>query len=461
MITRSAIRNGWRASLRATTSSFQPPTLTRAIRTPRHDEGGLDVQFVPLKSQPQKEDIHANFESDDWREKEFLNSGVSHSWIPSEIDGDADIPNYDRYLMSSDKTLTDFKLYEPEDPSHLTDRQRWMMEALKTQRLREATSSAQWKNFVHDFCDDHDFPKWFVHIEDEDHPTTQALSDHNEKELPGTELKGSSGVAVAPNVDLDFWGVTKEGIRYGIDVEQEFPKQRDDQIWIKDKSVPEMWMPDKFVSYGENYVKAFYTMKQRSKTTSKGRIASFSCLCIAGNKNGASGFGIGKAEEPADARAKAMKKAQENMIAIPLHRGRGIFRATEATINSYTLKVWPRPEGYGLVADPFMTLIFESFGIKDAAIRNIGGRNPFIGVQAAYLALSKLADSSIHDVAHDTGRRVVDIVPEIDGKCYAMPQGYDSRQRGRAKDILKEFQEKHMIAQELNAEQPQTQSISA
>lgn len=445
MIVRSASLGVARGALRAV-AAFQPPALSRAIRTPRFDEGGLDIEFPPLKSE-QKTPTPESQSAADWREAEFLRSGVKEQWIPEEIDGDADIPNYDRYLMDKDKTLHDMKMYTPDDSSQLTDRQEWMLEALKTQRLRDATHSAQWKNVTHDWCDDHEFPKWWLHEDDLEHPDTIKLMDAND--AGGRVFTGESGVGVSPNTDLGFWGVTKEGIRYSGDTQMTFPDRVRDELWIKDKSVPEMWKPDRFLPPREQYMRVYFTQARRSKTTAKGRIASYTCLCVAGNQKGSSGFGIGKSGEPADARQKAIERAEQNMISIPLHRGRGLFRATEATMNSYTLKIWPRPEGYGLVADPFMTLILESFGIKDATIKNIGHRNPFVAVQTAYVALSKLADSAIHDVAHDTGRRVVDIVPDIDGKTYMMPQGFDSRQRGRAEDILREFQEKHMVANEL------------
>jgi ribosomal protein S5 len=68
-------------------------------------------------------------------------------------------------------------------------------------------------------------------------------------------------------------------------------------------------------------------------------------LAVAGNGKGLLGIGWGKAEEPEDARAKALQMAIRNMRPVPMYESRTIFGDVEGKCGAVRVELMSRPPG--------------------------------------------------------------------------------------------------------------------
>ncbi len=115
----------------------------------------------------------------------------------------------------------------------------------------------------------------------------------------------------------------------------------------------------------EAFIEKIVHINRCTKVTKGGKNLHFSALVIVGNGKGKVGFGLGKANEVADAIRKGIKLAKKNLIEVPLKESRTIphevkvkFRATEVLLK-------PASRGTGVIACSVIRAICECCGIKD------------------------------------------------------------------------------------------------
>ncbi len=121
--------------------------------------------------------------------------------------------------------------------------------------------------------------------------------------------------------------------------------------------------------------------KQTQRKTMEGNVPTFSCGVIVGNKDGYVGLGFGKAKETLPARAKAVRKAKLNLIKVT--RGCGSFDCmceekhtvpfvVEGKCGSSIVRLYPAPQGTGLVIGDECKKILKLAGIKDVYSKTFG-----------------------------------------------------------------------------------------
>jgi len=136
------------------------------------------------------------------------------------------------------------------------------------------------------------------------------------------------------------------------------------------------------------------------KKTAEGARTKFVAMAVVGDEDGHVGVGIGKHEELAIAKEKAIRRAKMNIIKIA--RGCGSWECAcgkphsipfkvEGKCGSVRVVLMPAPRGVRLVADDEAKKVLRLAGIKDIWVRSFGHTKTRINrIQALWDALRKL-----------------------------------------------------------------------
>jgi len=127
-----------------------------------------------------------------------------------------------------------------------------------------------------------------------------------------------------------------------------------------------------------------------TKVVKGGRNFSFSAIVVVGDENGRVGFGNGKAKEVAEARAKATKVAKNNLIFIPLYKGKTIHHDVVGKSGAAKVLLRRAAPGTGVIAGGPMRSIFGCLGIADIVAKSLGSSNPNAMITATFDALRNL-----------------------------------------------------------------------
>jgi small subunit ribosomal protein S5 len=139
--------------------------------------------------------------------------------------------------------------------------------------------------------------------------------------------------------------------------------------------------------------------KQTQRKTMEGNVPTFSCGVIVGDKEGHVGVGFGRAKETLPAREKAVRNSKLNVTKIT--RGCGSFDClceekhsvpfiVEGKCGSTVVRLYPAPQGTGLVIGGECKKILKLAGIKDVYGKTFGQTRTTINLaQACIEALKK------------------------------------------------------------------------
>jgi len=160
------------------------------------------------------------------------------------------------------------------------------------------------------------------------------------------------------------------------------------------------------ITGNEDLQEKLVAVNRVAKVVKGGRIFGFAALAVVGDGNGKVGFGRGKAREVPIAIQKAMEKARQNMITVPLN-GNTLHYAITSDHGAAKVHMEPASEGTGIIAGGPMRAVFEVVGVQNILAKSIGSTNPVNVVHATINGLKSM--SSPEYIAAKRGKSVEEI----------------------------------------------------
>jgi len=160
-------------------------------------------------------------------------------------------------------------------------------------------------------------------------------------------------------------------------------------------------------SSGDELIEKLVAINRVAKVVKGGRQFGFTALTVVGDGNGRVGLGYGKAREVPLAIQKAMERARQNMVEVPLVEGTLQYPIT-ARHGAAKVYMQPASEGTGVIAGGAMRAVFEAVGVRNVLAKSTGSRNPINLVRATMQGLREMV--SPEQVAAKRGKTVEEIL---------------------------------------------------
>lgn len=158
---------------------------------------------------------------------------------------------------------------------------------------------------------------------------------------------------------------------------------------------------------GEGLVEKLVAVNRVAKVVKGGRQFSFTALTVVGDGEGRVGYGYGKAKEVPAAIQKAMERARNSMVDVPLRDGT-LHYETKGYHGAAKVFMKPASEGTGVIAGGAMRAVFEAAGVRNVLAKCVGTRNHTNVILATIDALSNMQSPEM--IAAKRGKRVEEIL---------------------------------------------------
>lgn len=131
-------------------------------------------------------------------------------------------------------------------------------------------------------------------------------------------------------------------------------------------------------------------IRRISKKTTGGNHITFACLVIVGDNKGRVGIGMGRSQEIPPAIKKAITKAKNNMIDVPVTDKFTIPHIITVKFKAAKVILKPAPEGSGLKVGNVARALLELSGVKNASGKILRSKNKIVNAYAIFKALQNL-----------------------------------------------------------------------
>jgi small subunit ribosomal protein S5 len=162
------------------------------------------------------------------------------------------------------------------------------------------------------------------------------------------------------------------------------------------------------IDKNSEYKEVLASVGRVAKVVKGGRRFSFSVVMIVGDGKGRVGYGLGKAREVTEARAKATQEAKKSVIKVPLKEGRTLFHDVVGHSGAGKVLLRTAKPGTGVIAGGPMRAVFEVLGVHDIVAKSLGSSNVHNMLSATFDALERL--TTPRNIAEKRNKKIGEIM---------------------------------------------------